>query len=96
MTFDSVIKVSGLSSRKVGLGLLGSSVVSSKLQIRATVGALGFSVTENMATITKKELIGTKLFERWQKKKKHLVLEEHAVQRLFGESCDTQLTVREG
>lgn len=69
MASDSVIKVSGLSSRKVDLGLLGSSFVSSKLQIRATAGALGFSVTENMATITKKELIGTKLFERWQKKK---------------------------
>lgn len=68
MAFDSVIKVSGLSSRKVDLGLLGSSVVSSKLQITVTAGALGFSVTENMATITKKELIGTKLFERWQKK----------------------------
>lgn len=70
MASDSVIKVSGLSSRKVDLGLLGSSVVSSKLQIRATVGALGFSVTENKAIITKKELIGTKLFERGKKKTK--------------------------
>lgn len=42
MTSDSVIKVSGLSSRKVDLGLLGSSVVSSKLQIRATAGGSWF------------------------------------------------------
>lgn len=70
MAFDSVIKMSDLSSSKVDLGLLGSFVVSSKLQITVTAGALGFSVTENMATITKKELIGTKLLERWQKKKK--------------------------
>lgn len=32
-----------------------------------TAGALGFLATENMATIIKKELIDTELFERWLK-----------------------------